>query len=134
MLQNIISNSWAPLVSPEGWDPCLLYFYVNMHLRDLVYQMYLNRKVHWETSRWMTVQLKNNSDTFIKVERQGAQNEPRVKLLERPLKKYMAAWLRKKWEDTHYTDFYTRRNLTNDIGKYLCHLPDIPYDAFHITA
>ena len=47
---------------------------------------------------------------------------------------YMAAWLQKKWGDTHYTDFYTGRNPTNDIGDGLCHLLDIPYDAFYVTA
>ena len=47
---------------------------------------------------------------------------------------YMAAWLQKKWGDIHYIDFYTRRNPTNDVGKCLCHLPNILYDAFYITA
>ena len=32
----------------------------------------------------VTVQWKNNSDTFIEVEWWGAQNEPRIELLEGP--------------------------------------------------
>ena len=28
---------------------------------------------------------------------------------------YMAAWLQKKWRDKCYTDFYTGRNLTNEV-------------------
>ena len=41
----------------------------------------------------MMVQWKNNSNTFIEVEWQGAQDEPRIELPEGPF--YMAAWLPK---------------------------------------
>ena len=41
-------------------------------------------------SQWLTVQWKNNSDTFIKVEWWGAWNKPRVELPERP---FVHSWL-----------------------------------------
>ena len=66
----------------------------------------------------MAAQQKNNSNTFIQVEQWGAQNEPRVMLPERPFVHGCLA--SEKVGDIHYIDFYTRRNLTNDVGKCLC--------------
>ena len=121
MLQNTISNGQALLASLEGWGSCLLYSYINTHLHDSVYQMYLmERFTGKHPGKW----LKLNGG----VPRMSLGLSFWSDLL------YMAAWLLKKARDTCYTGFYTGRNPTDDVGDGLHHLLDIPYDVFCITA
>ena len=61
------------------------------------------------------LQWKNNSKTFIKVEWQGAQNEPGVDLPERHFIHGCLASKKEQQTDV-YTGFYTGINPTNDVG------------------
>ena len=81
----------------------------------------------------MVAQQKDNSNTFIEVEWWGAQNEPRIELPERPFVHSCQA-SEKGVEYVLHRFLYWRKCLVNDMGNGPCHLMDILYDVFYITA
>ena len=79
------------------------------------------------------VQWKNNSSTFIEAEWYGARNKPRIKLPEGSLVHGCKA--SEKNVGVHFTwGFILEEMPGNDVGDGQCHLTDIHYDAFFVTA